>query len=91
MLRVLINGLYIFQTLVTNLITAGHGCEAAFAAAVLGDNALMEKAWQDTGMLAESVLHAHVSTLLHVHQQEDQWILVPILPIIKWSLVVETW
>ncbi|RWW52365.1 hypothetical protein BHE74_00041215 [Ensete ventricosum] len=27
--------------------------------AVLGDNALMEKAWQDTGMLAEAVLHAH--------------------------------
>ncbi|CAK9141050.1 unnamed protein product [Ilex paraguariensis] len=24
----------------------------------LGDNALMEKAWQDTGMLAEAVLHA---------------------------------
>jgi hypothetical protein len=43
---------------VTNLITAGHGREAAFAAAVLGDNALMEKAWQDTGMLAEAVLHA---------------------------------
>ncbi|KAG2590521.1 hypothetical protein PVAP13_5NG407400 [Panicum virgatum] len=44
--------------LVTNLIAAGHGREAAFAAAVLGDNALMEKAWQDTGMLAEAVLHA---------------------------------
>lgn len=44
-----------------NLIAAGHGREAAFAAAVLGDNALMEKAWQDTGMLAEAVLHAHVS------------------------------
>ncbi|KAG2599499.1 hypothetical protein PVAP13_5KG430200 [Panicum virgatum] len=45
--------------LVTNLIAAGHGREAAFAAAVLGDNALMEKAWEDTGMLAEAVLHAH--------------------------------
>ncbi|XP_020098535.1 uncharacterized protein LOC109717272 isoform X1 [Ananas comosus] len=45
--------------LVNNLIAAGHGREAAFAAAVLGDNALMEKAWQDTGMLAEAVLHAH--------------------------------
>ncbi|RCV26463.1 hypothetical protein SEVIR_5G255300v4 [Setaria viridis] len=44
--------------LVTNLIAAGHGREAAFAAAVLGDNALMEKAWQDTGMLAEAVLHS---------------------------------
>ncbi|XP_054811756.1 uncharacterized protein LOC129312972 [Prosopis cineraria] len=45
--------------LVNNLITLGLGREAAFAAAVLGDNALMEKAWQDTGMLAEAVLHAH--------------------------------
>ncbi|CAK9309854.1 unnamed protein product [Citrullus colocynthis] len=45
--------------LVNNLISVGSGREAAFAAAVLGDNALMEKAWQDTGMLAEAVLHAH--------------------------------
>ncbi|XP_010241186.1 PREDICTED: uncharacterized protein LOC104585868 [Nelumbo nucifera] len=45
--------------LVNNLISAGQGREAAFSAAVLGDNALMEKAWQDTGMLAEAVLHAH--------------------------------
>ncbi|KAK4282655.1 hypothetical protein QN277_014005 [Acacia crassicarpa] len=45
--------------LVNNLITLGLGREAAFAAAVLGENALMEKAWQDTGMLAEAVLHAH--------------------------------
>uniref|UniRef100_A0A1D1YS86 p21-activated protein kinase-interacting protein 1-like n=1 Tax=Anthurium amnicola TaxID=1678845 RepID=A0A1D1YS86_9ARAE len=45
--------------LVNNLIAAGQGREAAFSAAVLGDNALMEKAWQDTGMLAEAVLHAH--------------------------------
>ncbi|XP_022959845.1 uncharacterized protein LOC111460785 [Cucurbita moschata] len=45
--------------LVNNLISIGSGREAAFAAAVLGDNALMEKAWQDTGMLAEAVLHAH--------------------------------
>jgi hypothetical protein len=62
-----------FQGLVTNLITAGHGREAAFAAAVLGDNALMEKAWQDTGMLAEAVLHAQVSFILNS-------ILSPILP-----------
>ena len=48
------------QNLVNNLISVGAGREAAFAAAVLGDNALMEKAWQDTGMLAEAVLHAHV-------------------------------
>ncbi|KAL8138700.1 hypothetical protein V2J09_004701 [Rumex salicifolius] len=45
--------------LVNNLITVGLGREAAFSAAVLGDNALMEKAWQDTGMLAEAVLHSH--------------------------------
>ncbi|XP_002521175.2 uncharacterized protein LOC8262807 isoform X2 [Ricinus communis] len=46
------------SSLVNNLISIGLGREAAFSAAVLGDNALMEKAWQDTGMLAESVLHA---------------------------------
>ncbi|GLT49011.1 hypothetical protein SLA2020_225970 [Shorea laevis] len=45
--------------LINNLISVGLGREAAFSAAVLGDNALMEKAWQDTGMLAEAVLHAH--------------------------------
>ncbi|KAL4384266.1 hypothetical protein GQ457_15G029400 [Hibiscus cannabinus] len=45
--------------LVNNLISLGMGREAAFAAALLGDNAHMEKAWQDTGMLAEAVLHAH--------------------------------
>ncbi|PWA64584.1 transducin/WD40 repeat-like superfamily protein [Artemisia annua] len=45
--------------LVNNLISVGFGREAAFAAALLGDNALMEKSWQDTGMLAEAVLHAH--------------------------------
>ncbi|KAL4303237.1 hypothetical protein GQ457_10G005870 [Hibiscus cannabinus] len=45
--------------LVNNLISLGLGREAAFSAAILGDNALMEKAWQDTGMLAEAVLHAH--------------------------------
>ncbi|KAG5044187.1 hypothetical protein JHK87_008102 [Glycine soja] len=47
------------SSLVNNLVTLGLGREAAFAGAVLGDNALMEKAWQDTGMLAEAVLHAH--------------------------------
>ena len=31
-----------------------------FSAAMLGDGALMEKSWQDTGMLVEAVLHAHV-------------------------------
>ncbi|KAL6964537.1 hypothetical protein U1Q18_035589 [Sarracenia purpurea var. burkii] len=47
------------SNLVNNLISVGSGREAAFAAAFLGDNALMEKAWQETGMLAEAVLHAH--------------------------------
>lgn len=42
------------------MISVGAGREAAFAAALLGDNVLMEKAWQETGMLAEAVLHAHV-------------------------------
>lgn len=51
---------YALQGLINNLITLGLGREAAFSAAVLGDNALMEKAWQDTGMMAEAVLHAHV-------------------------------
>lgn len=52
--------MHAMQGLVNNLISVGLGREAAFSAAVLGDNALMEKAWQDTGMLAEAVLHAHV-------------------------------
>ncbi|KAI3448402.1 hypothetical protein Pfo_005067 [Paulownia fortunei] len=47
------------SNLVNNLISVGSGREAAFGAALLGDNVLMEKAWQDTGMLAEAVLHAH--------------------------------
>lgn len=56
----LILGVHILQNLVSNLVSIGSGREAAFAAALLGDNVLMEKAWHDTGMLAESVLHAHV-------------------------------
>lgn len=55
---------FFLQVLVNNLIAAGQGREAAFAAAVLGDNTLMEKAWQETGMLAEAVLHAHVRNLI---------------------------
>ncbi|KAG6418079.1 hypothetical protein SASPL_120278 [Salvia splendens] len=47
------------SNLVNNLISVGSGREAAFSAALLGDNILMEKAWQETGMLAEAVLHAH--------------------------------
>ncbi|CAL0311176.1 unnamed protein product [Lupinus luteus] len=61
--------------LVNNLVTLGLGREAAFAAAVLGDNVLMEKAWQDTGMLAEAVLHAHAQgrpTLRNLVQSWNQ-------------------
>lgn len=60
-----------------NLISIGLGREAAFSAAVLGDNALMEKAWQDTGMLAEAVLHAHVRLILYMH-----FILDPVLVVL---------
>ncbi|XP_051147314.1 uncharacterized protein LOC127262598 [Andrographis paniculata] len=45
--------------LANNLVSIGLGREASFAAALLGDNVLMEKALQETGMLAEAVLHAH--------------------------------
>ncbi|KAF7804999.1 transcription initiation factor TFIID subunit 5 [Senna tora] len=61
--------------LVNNLVTLGLGREAAFAAGLLGDNALMEKAWQDTGMLAEAVLHAHAHgrpTLMSMAQAWNQ-------------------
>ncbi|KAK9989215.1 hypothetical protein SO802_029454 [Lithocarpus litseifolius] len=51
--------MHVLRGLVNNLISVGLGREAAFSAAVLEDNALMEKAWQDTGMLAEAVLRAH--------------------------------
>lgn len=63
------------QGLVNNLISVGSGREAAFAAAVLGDNALMEKAWQDTGMLAEAVLHAHVCHLYLCCVYTSVWVL----------------
>ncbi|GKB98064.1 hypothetical protein Tco_0984201, partial [Tanacetum coccineum] len=57
------------QGLVKNQKRVGFEHEAAFAAALLGDNALMEKSWQDTGMLAETVPHAHVhgrTTLMNI-------------------------
>ncbi|KAF7818053.1 transcription initiation factor TFIID subunit 5 [Senna tora] len=69
--------------LVNNLATLGLGREAAFAAAVLGDNALMEKAWQDTGMLAEAVLHAHAHgrpTLKNLVQAWNQMLQTEIEP-----------
>ncbi|KAJ4787949.1 Transducin/WD40 repeat-like superfamily protein [Rhynchospora pubera] len=59
--------------LASNLITAGHGREAAFAAAVLGDNPLMEKAWQDTGMLAEAVLHAQAHGRPTLRSLVESW------------------
>lgn len=43
--------------LVNNLISVGLGCVETFAAVVLEDNVLMEKAWQDIGILHA---HAHV-------------------------------
>lgn len=42
------------------MIAAGHGREAALGAALLGDSALLEKSWEETGMLAEAALHAQV-------------------------------
>nr|XP_043627540.1 uncharacterized protein LOC122599148 [Erigeron canadensis] len=59
--------------LVNNLISVGFGREAAFAAAVLGDNALMEKSWQDTGMLAEAVLHAHAHGRITIRTLVQAW------------------
>ncbi|MCL7038604.1 hypothetical protein MKW94_029574, partial [Papaver nudicaule] len=59
--------------LVNNLITSGQGREAAFSAAVLGDNALMEKAWQDTGMLGEAVLHAHAHGRPSLRNLAQEW------------------
>ncbi|GAB2287720.1 hypothetical protein Dimus_022082 [Dionaea muscipula] len=59
--------------LVNNLISIGSGHEAAFAAAILGDNALMEKAWQETGMLAEAVLHAHAHGRPTLKNLAESW------------------
>lgn len=44
--------------LVNTMIAAGHGREAALGAALLGDSALLEKSWEETGMNAEAALHA---------------------------------
>ncbi|KAH6825903.1 Transducin/WD40 repeat-like superfamily protein [Perilla frutescens var. hirtella] len=61
------------SNLVSSLISIGSGREAAFAAALLGDNALMEKAWQDTGMLAEAVLHAHAHGRHSLRSLVQEW------------------
>ncbi|GAA0158733.1 hypothetical protein LIER_15680 [Lithospermum erythrorhizon] len=61
------------SNLVNNLISIGSGREAAFAAAVLGDNVLMEKAWQETGMLAEAVLHAHAHGRTSLRSLVQEW------------------
>lgn len=70
--------MHLLQNLVNNLISVGSGREAAFSAAVLGDNALMEKAWQETGMLAEAVLHSHVYNELTPHYFYGNIICTPI-------------
>ncbi|KAL3538413.1 hypothetical protein ACH5RR_001779 [Cinchona calisaya] len=61
------------SNLVNNMISVGSGREAAFAAAVLGDNALMEKAWKETGMLAESVLHAQAHGRPTLRSLVQEW------------------
>ncbi|KAH6818982.1 Transducin/WD40 repeat-like superfamily protein [Perilla frutescens var. frutescens] len=61
------------SNLVSSLISIGSGREAAFAAALLGDNAPMEKAWQDTGMLAEAVLHAHAHGRHSLRSLVQEW------------------
>eukprot|EP00252_Welwitschia_mirabilis_P011688 TRINITY_DN26048_c0_g1_i1.p1 TRINITY_DN26048_c0_g1~~TRINITY_DN26048_c0_g1_i1.p1 ORF type:complete len:887 (-),score=227.22 TRINITY_DN26048_c0_g1_i1:187-2643(-) len=61
------------SVLINNMISAGHGREAAFAAALLGDNALIEKAFEETGMYAEAVLHAHAHGRPSLKNLLDQW------------------
>ncbi|KAK9706978.1 hypothetical protein RND81_07G164800 [Saponaria officinalis] len=61
------------STLVNNLISLGLGREAAFAAALLGDNAVMEKAWQETGMLAEATLHSHAHGRPTLKKLVESW------------------
>lgn len=61
--------------LVNTMIAAGQGREAALGAALLGDSALLEKSWQETGMYAEAALHAHAHgrpTLKNILQQWNQ-------------------
>ncbi|KAL8545236.1 hypothetical protein ACS0TY_005430 [Phlomoides rotata] len=61
------------SNLVNSLVSIGSGREAAFAAALLGDNILMEKAWHDTGMVAESVLHAHAHGRPSLRSLVQEW------------------
>ncbi|KAL3515810.1 hypothetical protein ACH5RR_022712 [Cinchona calisaya] len=61
------------SNLVNNMISVGSGREAAFAAAVLGDNTLMEKAWKETGMLAEAVLHAQAHGRPTLRSLVQEW------------------
>lgn len=61
------------SNLVNNLVSVGAGREAAFAAALLGDNVLMEKAWKETGMLAEAVLHAHAHGRPTLRSLVQEW------------------
>ncbi|KAL2642182.1 hypothetical protein R1flu_009769 [Riccia fluitans] len=55
------------------MIGAGLGREAALAASFLGDPNLMEKAWHDTGMLAEAALHAHAHGRTTLKTLLPQW------------------
>ncbi|CAI9101437.1 OLC1v1038767C1 [Oldenlandia corymbosa var. corymbosa] len=61
------------SNLVNDLVSVGAGREAAFAGAVLGDNTLMEKAWKETGMLAEAVLHAHAHGRPSLRSLVQEW------------------
>ena len=44
----------------------GLGCKAEFSAEVLEDNALIEKAWQDRGMLAEGVFWTYIYIYIYI-------------------------
>lgn len=54
------------QVQVNTMVAAGQGREAALASALLNDPNLLEKAWLDTGLLAEAALHAHVRKVSHL-------------------------
>ncbi|KAJ7534091.1 hypothetical protein O6H91_13G079200 [Diphasiastrum complanatum] len=58
---------------VNTMISAGHGREAALAAALLGDPSLLEKAWQDTNMFPEAALHAHAHGRPTLKALLEQW------------------
>ncbi|EFJ28983.1 hypothetical protein SELMODRAFT_92496 [Selaginella moellendorffii] len=59
--------------LVNSMMGAGHGREAAIAAALLGDPAISEKAWQETGMIAEATLHAYAHGRPSLKSLLERW------------------